>query len=86
MNALIRDRDTVLGTHTLVVEIGDETRVKRILMKLDLRDRVQAVIFAYESGANRRDRLGLRISALNWGPSHGLRPQASSLPLAIAVH
>ena len=30
------------------------THVKRILMKLELRDRVQAVIFAYESGVNRR--------------------------------
>jgi DNA-binding NarL/FixJ family response regulator len=30
------------------------THVKRILMKLDLRDRVQAVIFAYETGMNRR--------------------------------
>jgi DNA-binding NarL/FixJ family response regulator len=29
------------------------THVKRILMKLELRDRVQAVIFAYESGVNR---------------------------------
>jgi DNA-binding NarL/FixJ family response regulator len=29
------------------------THVKRILMKLDLRDRVQAVIFAYESGLTR---------------------------------
>lgn len=30
------------------------THVKRILMKLGLRDRVQAVIFAYETGINRR--------------------------------
>ena len=29
------------------------THVKRILMKLNLRDRVQAVILAYESGVNR---------------------------------
>ena len=27
-----------------------KTHVRRILMKLHLRDRVQAVIFAYESG------------------------------------
>jgi DNA-binding NarL/FixJ family response regulator len=27
-----------------------KTHVARVLMKLDLRDRVQAVIFAYETG------------------------------------
>jgi len=38
----------------LVVEESTiRTHVKRILMKLDLRDRVQAVIFAYETGINR---------------------------------
>ncbi|MBA2255459.1 MAG: response regulator transcription factor [Chloroflexi bacterium] len=38
----------------LVVEESTiRTHVKRILMKLDLRDRVQVVIFAYETGVNR---------------------------------
>lgn len=38
----------------LVVEQSTiRTHVKRILMKLDLRDRVQAVIFAYETGLTR---------------------------------
>ena len=36
-----------------VEESTIRTHVKRILMKLDLRDRVQAVIFAYEAGMNR---------------------------------
>jgi DNA-binding NarL/FixJ family response regulator len=36
-----------------VEESTVRTHVKRVLMKLDLRDRVQAVIFAYETGINR---------------------------------
>ncbi|HET6918048.1 MAG TPA: response regulator transcription factor [Jiangellaceae bacterium] len=37
----------------LVVEESTiRTHVKRILSKLDLRDRIQAVIFAYETGMN----------------------------------
>jgi DNA-binding NarL/FixJ family response regulator len=35
-----------------VEESTIRTHVKRILMKLDLRDRVQAVIYAYETGVN----------------------------------
>jgi DNA-binding NarL/FixJ family response regulator len=36
-----------------VEESTVRTHVKRILMKLEVRDRVQAVIFAYETGVNR---------------------------------
>src|SRR5215467_962315 len=39
----------------IVEESTVRTHVKHILMKLDLRDRVQAVIFAYETGMNRRE-------------------------------
>ena len=39
-----------IATALAVEESTIRTHVKRILMKLDLRDRVQAVIFAYETG------------------------------------
>jgi DNA-binding NarL/FixJ family response regulator len=39
-----------------VEESTVRTHVKRILMKLNLRDRVQAVIFAYETGVNQPGR------------------------------
>jgi DNA-binding NarL/FixJ family response regulator len=43
----------------LVVEESTiRTHVKRILAKLNLRDRVQAVIFAYEHGVNRPTETG----------------------------
>jgi DNA-binding NarL/FixJ family response regulator len=42
-----------IASALVVEESTIRTHVKRILMKLDLRDRVQAVIFAYETGVNR---------------------------------
>jgi DNA-binding NarL/FixJ family response regulator len=42
-----------IASALIVEESTIRTHVKRILMKLDLRDRVQAVIFAYETGINR---------------------------------
>jgi DNA-binding NarL/FixJ family response regulator len=39
-----------IATALIVEESTIRTHVKRILMKLDLRDRVQAVVFAYETG------------------------------------
>ena len=39
-----------IATELVIEESTVKTHVKRILMKLRLRDRIQAVIFAYESG------------------------------------
>ncbi len=42
-----------IASALVVEESTIRTHVKRILMKLDLRDRIQVVIFAYETGINR---------------------------------
>ncbi len=42
-----------IAASLVIEESTARTHVKRVLMKLHLRDRVQAVIFAYETGINR---------------------------------
>jgi DNA-binding NarL/FixJ family response regulator len=42
-----------IATELVVEEATIRSHIRRILMKLDLRDRVQIVIFAYETGVNR---------------------------------
>jgi DNA-binding CsgD family transcriptional regulator len=39
-----------IASHLFIAETTVKTHIARLLMKLSLRDRVQVVIFAYESG------------------------------------
>ena len=53
LQLIARGRSNPEIANALVVEESTiKTHVKRILMKLHLRDRVQVVIFAYETGIN----------------------------------
>ena len=51
LRLLARGRSNAEVARELIVsEATAKTHVRHVLSKLDLRDRVQAVVFAYESG------------------------------------
>jgi len=71
---------------TLVVEESTiRTHVKRVLMKLELRDRVQAVIFAYETGVN-RPADNVKRGPEPSKPAHALTPASAQDPAPREAH